>query len=69
LEIEKIRVILDIFVAKKADAIIALAQGIRDILIQRDRNKIFVVPNGANIDNSWCISSGLYWQSCAALWH
>jgi len=35
LKIGKIGVILDIFVAKKADAIIAVAQGIRDILIQR----------------------------------
>jgi len=43
---------LEFFVAKKADAVIAVAQGIKDILIQRggDRNKIFVIPNGANID-------------------
>jgi len=43
---------LEIFVAKKADAVIAVAQGIKDILIQRggDRNKIFVIPNGANVD-------------------
>ena len=43
---------LEIFVAKRADAVIAVAQGIRDILIQRggDRNKIFIIPNGANVD-------------------
>jgi len=43
---------VEIFVAKKADAVIVVAQGIKDILIKRgvDENKIFVIPNGANID-------------------
>ena len=43
---------LEIFVAKKADAIIAVAPGIRDILIKQGLNndKITVIPNGANID-------------------
>jgi len=43
---------IEIFVAKKADAVIVVAQGIKDILIGRgvDGNKIFVIPNGANVD-------------------
>ena len=44
--------LLGIFCCQKADAVIAVAQGIKDILIQRggDRNKIFVIPNGADVD-------------------
>jgi len=43
---------LEIFVAKKADAVIAVASGIKDILIEKGINKsnITVISNGANID-------------------
>ena len=43
---------LEIFVAKKADAIIAVSPGIKDILIEKgiDKDKIIVIPNGANTD-------------------
>ncbi len=43
---------LEIFVAKKADAVVTVTQGIKDILIERglDENKVNVIPNGANID-------------------
>jgi len=43
---------IEILAAKKADAVISVSQGIKDILVEKgvDRNKIFVVPNGANVN-------------------
>ena len=52
INIKKMWSYLEIFVAKKADAIIAVAPGIRDILIKKgiNKDKIMVIANGANID-------------------
>ena len=43
---------LEIFTAKKSDAVIAVTQRIKDILIKRgvDENKITVIPNGADVN-------------------
>ena len=42
----------EIFAAKKADAVIPVTEGIKDILIKRgvDEHKITAIPNGANAD-------------------
>ena len=53
---EKLKIVImdhiEIFAAKKADAVITVTQGIRDILMRRGVNgkKITVIPNGANAD-------------------
>ena len=43
---------LEIFVIRKADAIIAVTQGIKDYLINHgvDKNKVWVIENGANTE-------------------
>lgn len=43
---------LEIFAAKKADAVIAVASGIKDILIEEgiNKSKITVISNGTNVD-------------------
>ena len=43
---------LEIFTAKKSDAVIAVTQRIKEILIKRgvDENKITVIPNGADVN-------------------
>ena len=43
---------LEIIAAKKADAVIAVSPGIKDLLIKRgvNGNKVVIIPNGANID-------------------
>jgi len=43
---------LEIFTAKKSDAVIAVTQRIKEILIKRgiDESKVTVIPNGANVN-------------------
>ena len=43
---------LEIFITKRADAVIVVTQGIKDYLINNgvDKNKVWVIENGANIE-------------------
>jgi len=43
---------LEIFTAKKSDAVVAVTQRIKEILIKRgiDESKVTVIPNGANVN-------------------